>query len=122
MIRCNFTFHLLIYCLHLLQGNLNEIQHIERLLVQTAKSYPNITIRAAVAEKHNLRLNIPHVFIDVIDMKEKRMGHHKSLLGRKDGFVWQRLIEHVNTAYTFVAIDLLYMDSKDLNLIRMVNI
>ena len=94
---------------------------MERLLQQTAKSYPNVTIRVATTKKHPLASNIPQVFVDLLDMNDEKMSQHQFLKRRKDGFIWQRLINQVNTPYVFAAIDLLYVDPKDVNLVRMVS-
>ena len=95
---------------------------MDTLMQQTVNSFPNATIRAAVPPKHRFKLKYKNIFIDIIEIKENKTVNHRYRHQTREGSVWQRLIEKVDTPYTFVALDLLYIDFKDANLIRMVRI
>ena len=109
--------------LYLVKRNKNVERSIERLLLQTAKIYPNVTIRAAISEKHQLNLKHEKIIVDVIDINNTDAGGRQSTHNITEGWVWQHLINKVDTSYIFAALDLLlFIDSKDVNLIRMVRI
>jgi hypothetical protein len=95
---------------------------METLLQQTVKSFPNATIRAAIPAKYRFNLNDKNIFIDLIEIDKNKTLNRRSSHQTKEGSVWQKLIEKVDTPYTFVALDLLYIDPKDVSLIRMVRI
>ena len=57
------------------------------------------------------------LFKDKMDLKG-----HQSTLPTSEGFVWTQLVSNVSTPYIFAAIDLLYVDPIDVNMIRMVRI
>ena len=86
------------------------------------KSFPNTTIRAAVPTEHRINLSDKNIIMDKIELNENNMLNRRSRRQTTEGFVWQNLIEKVDTPYTFVAMDVLYIDPKDVNLIRMVRI
>ena len=46
----------------------------------------------------------------------------QSTLPTSEGFVWTQLVSNVSTPYIFAAIDVLYIDPIDVNMIRMVSI
>ena len=104
------------------KGYISESSYIETLLQQTVKSFPNTTIRAAIPTEHRFNLNDKNIIIDMIEINENNMLNRRSRHQTTEGFVWQKLIEKVDTPYTFVALDVLYIDPKDVNLIRMVRI
>ena len=57
------------------------------------------------------------LFKDKMDLKG-----HQSTLPTSEGFVWTQLVSNVSTPYIFAAIDILYVDPIDVNMIRMVRI
>ena len=94
---------------------------MRRLLHQAAEAYPNVPIRVATSEKYQNNLIFPNTSIDVIQVIEysaKTINQHSEI---KDGLVWQSLISQVETPYIFAALDLLYFDKQDVNLLRMVS-
>ena len=90
---------------------------------ETAKSYPGVKIHVAVPTSSDFHTNVENVVVNKMDLNETRKldkNHYRYKFEKKDGYVWQQLLTKVNTSYTFVALDLLVIDSKDINLIRMV--
>ena len=98
-------------------------KYVKKLLSETAKSYPGVKIHVAVPTSSDFHTNVENVIVNKIDLNETRKlhkNHYRYKFEKKDGYVWQQLLTKVNTSYTFVALDLLVIDSKDINLIRMV--
>ena len=92
-------------------------------MAETAKSYPGVKIHVAVPSSSKFHINLENVVVNKIDLNETRKlhkHHYRYKSEKKDGYVWQQLLTKVNTSYTFVALDLLVIDQKDINLIRMV--
>ena len=90
---------------------------------ETAKSYPGVKIHVAVPTSSDFHTNVENVVVNKMDLNETRKlhkNHYRYKFEKKDGYVWQQLLAKVNTSYTFVALDLFVIDSKDVNLIRMV--
>ena len=102
-----------------IQGN--RITAIRKLLQHTKKSYPGIIIRAAVPEELHGGIQDEQITIDVIKNKMHLKGR-QSTLPTSEGFVWNQLVSNVSTPYIFAAIDVLYVDPIDVNMIRMVRI
>ena len=114
-----FEFHF-IYFLRL-KGKLNETQYMRRLLQQAAESYPNVPIRVAISEKHQNNPDLANISVEVIQViknSDKTINPHGEI---KDGLVWQHLVSQVETLYIFAALDLVYFDKQDVNLLRMVS-
>ena len=59
--------------------------------------------------------------IDLFKDKMKLKGR-QSTLPTSEGLVWTQLVSNVSTPYIFAAIDVLYVDPIDVNMIRMVRI
>jgi hypothetical protein len=105
-----------------IKGYISEGNYMETLLQQIVKSFPNATIRAAVPTKCRFNMSDKNIFIDLIEINKNKMLNRRSRHQTTEGSVWQKLIEKVDTPYTFAALDLLYIDPKDVSLIRMVRI
>ena len=90
---------------------------------ETAKSYPGLKIHVAVPSSSEFDIAIENLVVNKIDLNETRKLHnnrYRYKFEKKDGYVWQQLLNEVNTSYTFAALDLIVIDQKDINLIRMV--
>ena len=111
----NFSFTFLFF--FLIQGN--HITAIRKLLHHTKNAYPGIVIRAAVPEELQMGIQDEQIAIDLFKDKMDLKGH-QSTLPTSEGFVWTQLVSNVSTPYIFAAIDLLYVDPIDVNMIRMV--
>ena len=61
------------------------------------------------------------IAIDLFKDKMHLKGR-QSTLPTSEGFVWTQLVSNVSTPYIFAAIDILYVDPIDVNMIRMVRI
>ena len=61
------------------------------------------------------------IVIDLLNDKMRSKGH-QSTLPTSEGFVWTQLVRNVSTPYILAAIDVLYVDPIDVNMIRMVRI
>ena len=102
-----------------IQGN--RITAIRRLLQHTKKAYPGILIRAVVPEELYMVIQDEQIAIDLFKDKMHLKGR-QSTLPTSEGFVWTQLVSNVSTPYIFAAIDVLYVDPIDVNMIRMVRI
>ena len=100
-----------------IQGN--RITAIRRLLQHTKKAYTGILIRAAVPEELYMVIQDEQIAIDLFKDKMHLKGR-QSTLPTSEGFVWNQLVSNVSTPYIFAAIDVLYVDPIDVNMIRMV--
>ena len=101
----------------LIQGN--RITAIRQLLQHTKTAYPGILIRAAVPEELYMVIQDEQIAIDLFKDKMHLKGR-QSTLPTSAGFVWNQLVSNVSTPYIFAAIDVLYIDPIDVNMIRMV--
>ena len=113
----NLIFTFLLF--FLIQGN--RITVIRKLLQHTKKSYPGIIIRAAVPEELHMGIQDEQIAIDLFKDKRRSTGR-PSNLPSSEGFVWTQLVSNVSTPYIFAALDVLYVDPIDVNMIRMVRI
>ena len=104
-------------------GYNNGWKYVEKLLLATAKSFPGVKIHVAIPSSSQFNISIENIVSYKVDLEETRKlhkSHHRYKFEKKDGYVWQQLLNNVNTSYTFAALDLLVIDLKDINLIRMV--
>ena len=106
------------------QGFKEGWKYVEKLLLETAKSFPGVKIRAAVPISSNFNITLDNLTVHKVKLNETRKAykrHYRSSFTNKDGYVWQQLLDKVDTPFTFVGLDLLHIDLKDVSLIRMVS-
>ena len=98
-------------------------KYVDKLLSETFNSFPGVKIRVAVPDSSNFSSTIDNLIVDKINLNatgKHHNSHYRSNFQNKEGYVWHHLLENVDTEYTLVGLDLLIIDPKDVNLIRMV--